>query len=271
MSYHQSGKFLIFFLFAQFAIADLSTSSATIAMIKEMNVGLEDSDNSPFEYLSKNENSGFHVDVVRQVAKKMGYQVVWHRLPWARALINLEKGELDAVSYLSANPERDKYILFLPDNLLSYSEICLFTKVDSNEKINFTGDLHQLKKYKFGYLKDYFYSKKIIQAKSYLRFEDFPGTSSHQFDQLLGSRFDIMFMAPARYDELKKTNSSKASKIRILKPCLKSDDAYIGFSKVKDPQIAQKFALTMKSFKKTKEYGQLLKKYNLQYLESLSR
>ncbi|MEI9986499.1 MAG: transporter substrate-binding domain-containing protein [Aliidongia sp.] len=70
-----------------------------------LTVAVEDADNRPLEYVDAEDRpTGFHIELVRQVAAELGWQVAFDRVPWQRAQALLEAGSVDAVTYLVRRP-----------------------------------------------------------------------------------------------------------------------------------------------------------------------
>lgn len=59
---------------------------------------------------------GLQVELARAVFGRLGCQLVWIRLPWARALRDLEHGELDVLMGTLRRPEREPYAWFSQPN-----------------------------------------------------------------------------------------------------------------------------------------------------------
>lgn len=73
----------------------------------------------PDEMLVNGELSGFHIEVIRAVARQLALEIRFESVPWARAQYMLKNGQGDALSFLAHNKERAQYAVFLPGNILS--------------------------------------------------------------------------------------------------------------------------------------------------------
>ncbi|OHX18260.1 hypothetical protein BI343_08530 [Chromobacterium amazonense] len=92
-------------------------------------VAMEEADNRPFEYLDDQGNlTGFHTEIVRAVAKALGWEVSFLRMPWGRAQLSLANGKVDAVTYMGKTAERMKYAVFLDGNQLDVERVTLFVR-----------------------------------------------------------------------------------------------------------------------------------------------
>ena len=62
---------------------------------------------------------GVHIDLIQAAADKVGVSVVFRTYPWKRAMIMLQRGEADAITYMGRTPAREQYGVFVEGNLLS--------------------------------------------------------------------------------------------------------------------------------------------------------
>ena len=70
-------------------------------------------DDPPFSMLLPNgEIGGINVDINRLTLERLGCQVTLVKLPWARALKELEQGRLDVLPGAFRRPEREVYAYF---------------------------------------------------------------------------------------------------------------------------------------------------------------
>jgi polar amino acid transport system substrate-binding protein len=58
------------------------------------------------------EAAGADVDLVKAVADELGCVASFHKMPWARVLLELENGELDVTTSASRTPERERFAHF---------------------------------------------------------------------------------------------------------------------------------------------------------------
>jgi len=56
--------------------------------------------------------TGVDIELIKAVAKEVGCEVTFRQLPWARMLLELENGVLDATSSTSKTPERELFAHF---------------------------------------------------------------------------------------------------------------------------------------------------------------
>ncbi|MCP5161061.1 MAG: transporter substrate-binding domain-containing protein [Hahellaceae bacterium] len=97
----------------------LCLTGMSTANAESLAIGIEEANNMPFEYVDEYvQLTGFHIDVINSVAKALGWQVTYERLPWKRAMLALQHDALDAVSFVAKSKDRERFALFLPDNIL---------------------------------------------------------------------------------------------------------------------------------------------------------
>lgn len=75
----------------------------------------EDRDSPPFYFQNKgnqNQHSGVTIDVLKLVAKRLGFQAEFVRLPWLRGLLKLKHNKIAGVFHASFKKERLEYGLY---------------------------------------------------------------------------------------------------------------------------------------------------------------
>mgnify|MGYP000951980232 CR=1 FL=1 len=91
----------------------------------------------PMEHYENGKLTGFHVDIVNEVAAKLGLSVDWQEVPWARAMKMVETGEADAITYLGQNAEREKWAIYKPDNVLSSATFSFIARKENAPKLGY--------------------------------------------------------------------------------------------------------------------------------------
>lgn len=66
---------------------------------------------------------GLNVDLVEQTLARLGCEVRWVELPWARALVELEAGRLDLLPGGLRRPEREAFAFFVARHSLSSNRL----------------------------------------------------------------------------------------------------------------------------------------------------
>lgn len=78
------------------------------------------SDFPPYSYQKDGEWQGSRVVLSQRLAHKLNCNVRFYDVPWARALILMQQGELDLMFNLTVTPERKTYIWFSRPHHLEY-------------------------------------------------------------------------------------------------------------------------------------------------------
>ncbi len=246
---------LLFFVFFV-----LLSSSANSTSLK---IALENADNSPYETLDKNKKlSGFHIELINQALKNSEFIINWYRLPWTRAIESLKSGEVDSVSYLTESEERKKYALFLNDNVLHQSEICLIAKKKTIEKIDINNRDEDLKKFVFLSVDNYEVLPFLATLKGKFKFNNFSSRGENIYSLLQKDRGEISFTEKEIFLKYKKENSDLVKDLEIIPPCYPGIKRYLGFN-IRQKEKADKVATLLKKFKQTEDYRLLKKKYQI--------
>ena len=117
--------------------AGLCLSSRTQAIT--LRVALEDADNRPYSYRDdRGDWTGFHSELIRSVAQRLGWDVLFIPVPWTRAQNMLAQGAADAVPYMGKNAQRLNYALFLPNNRLHVQHVSLYIRAADIGRIEYS-------------------------------------------------------------------------------------------------------------------------------------
>jgi len=125
-------NFICFFLYL-FSFNNLVADQSKTLIIKG------DSGYPPFEYLNKrNFPEGFDIDIIKAVAKQMGFKIDIKLDSWHTVRDEIEQGEIDVLLAMFKTKNRDKLVDFsVPYFIASYA---VFTRKDS--KIKSLDDTH---------------------------------------------------------------------------------------------------------------------------------
>lgn len=224
-----------------------------------LDIACGDVDYPPFEMTVQGRVGGLHGEMVEAAAARLGWSVRWRRLPWKRVLLELEQGRVDAASYVSPTPERERFAVFLDGNRLSTAELRLVALKGAVP--DFDGDLQRflasrkliaMRGFKFGLpLVDAAPKVEALNMADALRllregFSDVAALNWNDFVGAYGDRPEFQQFVP-------------------LKPALHSISAYLAFSRARpeSQQRAQRFAAALGEFRKTPEYAALLRRHRL--------
>ncbi len=230
-------------------------------------VGMEESNNKPYEYVDSQVHlTGFHVELVREVAARLGWQVTFRRMPWKRALRSLETGDLDAVTYVARSSEREQFAIFLPDNVLHVSYTTLYIQRKMADKIHYQPPLEQMVyRWRTGIPGGYYMSDELMAMLKRGAPVDQPTlTQSQLFVMLLSDRFDMVFGATSALELAKAEIPDIERKIQRLEGALFSDQRmYIAFSRQLGPMLPRTFAEGYRQFRDEPAYQALIGRFGV--------
>ncbi|MFC3151633.1 substrate-binding periplasmic protein [Litoribrevibacter euphylliae] len=212
----------------------------------------------PFEYVHNGETTGYHVDLISRVAKRIPIKVTFKTIPWKRALSLIETGDADAISFISKTPDREEYAIFLDDNLISTSYTGFIALKGSPGTRIYDGSLESVQGLSVGVQLGFKYGNEFDTA-DYINKVEFNG-ADQLYSTLLAKRIDLAFIALSEFKAHQ--NFGKAENLIFLMPSISESRNYLAFSKG-NQVLAQRFAKAMKAFKQSKEHKKLLKRYGL--------
>lgn len=219
-------------------------------------------DYPPYEFVEDNEIKGIAVDIIREVFDRMNQPITLRVIPWARALKELETGEIDGAIEVFYTEEREAYMDFCREVLLD-EFISLFVLKES--KIKFNGDLRSLGQYTFGVKKGFSYGSIFDSAveagvienlivQTYDGDRLFHLLSEGRVDILIGDKYAL----PYQYT---KTNIKK--EIKRLVPDVQAAPTYMVFSKKRELiHIRDKFDVIIRDMKSDGSYNRILKHWD---------
>jgi len=116
---------------------------ATVIYAEEKLVILRgDEDYPPHEMKLNSKLSGVHIDLIRGVAVTLGIKVQFKNRPWKRAVYSMQtSNEADAISYVMKTPEREKFLIYLEENILSSAEMAFLILRENQERLIYSGDI----------------------------------------------------------------------------------------------------------------------------------
>ena len=212
----------------------------------------------PYIYFEKEEVKGFNVEILNTIFSQMGITIQYKQIPWARAMILLKSGEIDALFPMVITKERLNFIDF-SDSFTS-EPFALFVKQDS--KIQYKGKLEDLSSYTFGRVRGYSsgaFFDSAVQSGIINLTESI--NSEQNISKFLKGRFDIL--VDNKYYilyQLKKLHKSK--EIKILTPLLANTKAYLGFSKKRQHKpLIKEFNRILQQIKNNGTYDAIIHKY----------
>ena len=234
-----------------------------VASGQELLVVRGDGNYSPYEMEQDGTLTGFHIELLKVVAKQLDINLTFQSLPWKRALAMVENGTADAISYAGESAARKKYIVFTKGNELSWVIMDLvILKRRRNEIIAGDEGLASLAKYQFGQMIGYSYGEEYDNAN--LKKKIFNKT-----EQLVGmlrnERIDIAIVNRYEFKDKAFNKNPESEKLVLLGKVIEIA-AFIGFSKKRGHyKLSKKFAKALENYKQSKAFIALQKKFDARY------
>lgn len=213
----------------------------------------------PYEMVIDNEPTGLAVEIMKEVFRIMNQSITIREIPWSRALLLLETGEIDCAPEVLITQERLEYIEFSKETLL-LEATSLFVLDESD--ITFDGDLKKLKDYTFGVRKDFSYGdifdtsvkNKILTNIVEQIYDDkrlFQLLSNKKIDIYVGDKYGTFYQYKL---------SGQVQKIKRLSPDLQSTPTYMAFSKKNNlGDIRDRFDVILAEIKENGVYAEIIK------------
>lgn len=216
----------------------------------------------PNEMMEGEQVRGVHIDMVQAAAAKLGINVVFRSYPWKRAMIMLQRGEADAITYMGKTPEREQFGIFVEGNILSRTHNGFFALKEQAGKFDYSGDLQTVRDHVIGTIRGRAYYSEFDQA-TFLHKDDGAFDEEALLKKLINGRVDLAMGSISRMRYVAQ-NLNVADKIVFLQPYAPPINNYIVFSKAKNhEQLALRFASAMEGIKKSAAYQEILKRYQV--------
>ncbi|MEJ6007311.1 transporter substrate-binding domain-containing protein [Paucibacter sp. AS339] len=217
-----------------------------------------DEDYPPFEMTLQGKPAGLHVELVEAAAKTLGMRVRWTSLPWKRALLMVETGQADAITYISRTPEREAWAVFLDGNQLSTAEIRFIARKEDAARLAFNGDLPSfLAQQSLVAVRGFQFGKpEIDRAK---RIE--ASSMDDLVRRLLAGHATV---AAVNWNDFNTAYQGRPefAGLTALQPAIASTRNYIAFSSARGhAALAQRFAQAMSRYRQSPDYALMMKRY----------
>lgn len=186
----------------------------------------------PLLYRADQGLAGFLFDVVVEAGRRAGFAAEIRVLPWARCLEEARTGEIDGVFAAFRTAERETYLTFPAEPLMS-QRICFFTRKDSS--IRYTGLLADLARYRIGIANKVSYGPAFDAAlrDGVLTNIELANGAESLVRMLLASRVDLFVLHDMEViGLLNRLGLSDA--VKMLAPPLDEVPGYIAFTRERD-------------------------------------
>jgi ABC-type amino acid transport substrate-binding protein len=259
-------KILIQRLFAiMFSIISPWFEGEAVAAQTKLRVAIEDTDNRPYQYQQEGQWTGFHIEVIEAVTKKLHWQIEWIPIVWSKAYNVLFTDKADAISVLMKTPVRpEPNIYFNPDNIITYFELSVYARVDS-PKVNLTlKNFSALANHNTGVVPGSIADRWFSIVYPEVVLNRTPQDSLQLFQMLDTKRFDFAIGNDYSLNIASTVNPRLKDTIIELKPHISEAPAFIAFQNNEHGRkLGDEFGTAFKAFRGSKEYKNLKTKYKL--------
>lgn len=212
----------------------------------------------PYYYEKDGVLTGFCIEMVNAVAEQLGIEIKYEVFPWMRLIRSARKGHVDAIMPLFRTEERTAFLIF--DDLELAPETNNFFAAKTSS-ISYNQDLEELQPYRIGVVEGYSYGS-VFDNFSFHRKEE-TKNDKHLVEMFIHNRFDVGIgnkFVVLHYAKL----LAKENTIHFFEPPITSETLYMGVVRNEaNKEFALSFAKTLKSFKASPSYRQLVKKYGI--------
>lgn len=230
-------------------------------------VGVEEANNLPFEYIDEQAQlTGFHVEVMRTVSARLGWQLQFRRTPWKRTIRALESGEIQAATFVAKSAEREEFALFLPDNLLHVSGTTLYIKRARAGEIIYQPPLEQMtRRWRTAMPNGYYMSDEVLALiESGAPIELPTVTQSQLFIMLISDRFDAIFGSTSSLVRANSEIAGLEEQVQRLEGArFAGKPMYVAFSRAAPTQMAEQFAEAYRMFRLEPAYRELAARFGM--------
>ncbi|SHJ06229.1 amino acid ABC transporter substrate-binding protein, PAAT family [Malonomonas rubra DSM 5091] len=236
----------------------LTLVSSASAEVRQLQISIS-TGYPPFYFFTEDDQpAGICIDIIDQVAEKMGIKVEYVSYPWKRMLEYGRTGEVDAVLPLFQTREREQFLLF-PAEALVIEENRFFTSAGSS--VTYSGQLSDVTDYSIGVVDGFSYGSQFDQIE--LEHKIVSETLEQLIRLVAYQRVDLA-IGNSKVINYTAHLMAKADQIRFLSPPVTADPLFIGFSKEKiDPAFVARFSDALREFKATEAYARILQPYGL--------
>ncbi|NSL56605.1 substrate-binding periplasmic protein [Uliginosibacterium aquaticum] len=197
------------------------------------------------------------VEIVKEAFRRSGQEVSISFYPWTRGLNMVQTGQADGLFTIKKTPERERFLLFPEEPLLSQDYV-FFVRKDS--RIRFTGDYASLAPVRIGIVRNTSYGARFDEAVQQGVFSRLEAANDylHIFRMLLAGRVDAVICSHlvglSYLRELKALNQ-----VSVSGPPSETAYSYLVFTREQDHSAtASAFDKAMSGMKKDATLSRLL-------------
>jgi|TARA_R110002072_G_scaffold86176_3_gene194544 polar amino acid transport system substrate-binding protein len=209
----------------------------------------------PYQYSHGRVAKGFHIDLIKEVFRRIGARLEIRFLPWARAMAMLQTGQSD-MAFAFYFPERARFLDYGQESITD-QVTALYTRKET--PLVYDGDLAALKTYNFAVVRAVSYGKNLDKAikDGLLQHITVVPNLDIAATMLLNRRVDII--ASHRDGAAHIFRRLKAwDQVRELAPPLQAIKAYLVYSKARKlTALRQRVDQVLREMKQDGSYAAL--------------
>lgn len=209
-------------------------------------------------FIATNGQSGVSVELVRAALATQGYELKMSIMPWSRALIEAQSGDLDLLVATWKTQKREKFLRF--SEPYATNRITFISRSDS--PFEYT-NLDNLTGMSIGIIRHYGYNDTFNQANNFQRY---PATDLiANLKKLSRRRIDITLDDEIAARALMKAEGFDPSEFHFSRAPLSHNPLYVTSAMVnpRSKQLIQAFNRGLKAIKDNGSYDAIMNKYGM--------
>lgn len=245
-------RFSLIFL-SLFIIATQASATYVLTIARDIEP------NPPYEYYQGDKLTGFHIDLISEVASSINIPIEFKSYPLNKAIEQIRLKNVDAITSVLKDDFLKKDMHISNDNVLSYIENKFITSVPERF-VKTSNSISQLRPYHIGTVRNKNYGKRFKQA-NLTTYE--VKNEAELFINLSNKVINIAIVDQVSFSK-KFGGFPFYEKLKFFDVPLAKPKLYLGFAKRSNSlNLEQEFGEAMIAFKMTPKYQFLLEKYSL--------
>lgn len=98
---------------------------------------------SPWKFLDHGRETGIDIELLRQLAMRMGMRIDFEHVPFPRGLKAMQDGEIDIMTGVLRRPEREQYLLYIEPPYNEFSPKVFYVRKGQESSIRSYEDLQE--------------------------------------------------------------------------------------------------------------------------------
>jgi len=214
----------------------------------------------PYENIKNVQNPGLCTEVIAKVLTQMEVEADFVEYPWKRAVVETFEGRIDTLYCAFFSSERAKFTYY-PDESIVDAKYLLYVRVEDKKRLKYDS-LKDLDAKRIGILRGASYPEVFTAyIKEHAFFEEVTKPTQN-FQKLFLGRVDYIVAEQGNASVILKKLKLEKKIIPLLNKSVREDSLYMVFGKKTNTQeFVNAFSSTLKTFKESQEYQEILDKY----------